>query len=76
MVAFLLPFLSSCLSEEVWDPMDPRCAQHRQSNVRGYWNANVMGLAYSWIDDFGHDRQYLLRTIVNVTWSTEIRTTR
>ena len=50
----LLPFLGSCLSEEVWDPTDPRCEERRQE-VKQAWN-DYLGQAYSWIDRYGHGR--------------------
>ena len=55
--ALLLPLLSSCLSEVVWDPTDPRCEQRRKEpNVREHWDNYVMGQAYSWIDRYGHTK--------------------
>ncbi|XP_068747072.1 uncharacterized protein [Montipora capricornis] len=62
--ALLLPFLSSCLSEVVWDPTDPRCEQRRnEANVREYWDDSVMGQAYSWIDRYGHTSYYDVRSV-------------
>lgn len=55
MGVLLLPFLGSCLSEEVWDPTDPRCEEYRQG-IKHIWDQDITGQAYSWIDRYGHSR--------------------
>ncbi|KAJ7321450.1 hypothetical protein OS493_035024 [Desmophyllum pertusum] len=55
--ALLLPFLGSCLTEEVWDPTDPRCEERRQE-VKQHWDDLITGQAYSWIDQYDHTSTY------------------
>ena len=47
--ALLLCLLGACLSEEVWDPTDPRCEERRQELLQ---NSDCLYLneAYGWIN--------------------------
>ena len=47
-IALYVSILGSSLSEDVWDPTDPKCQAVRLKN-KPKWDKEFLGEAYSWI---------------------------
>ncbi|KXJ06420.1 hypothetical protein AC249_AIPGENE4983 [Exaiptasia diaphana] len=57
--AVSLSLVVICLAEGVWDPTDPKCEAERQRQ-KNYWDTEVLGQAYGWINQFGRHSLFLV----------------